>query len=205
MTYTPEYRGYRKALEVTKNVATEWFERQVRDNLLARPSLPEEIRERVADHKIIMTCRVERTVGNVWSRIPDSTREDYFYVWRLPKFGEYGDDRFVVRKNGTINVEKAADLVFGQIRSAITKEQYADVMGQNQALWGSMFNKSANEWGDENNIDLELSKVKVGICTVTLRPYKWKFGMKKNIELVKLRDFVTWAEGVRNQAKEWEA
>ena len=191
MTFQPKYRGTREALEAESTAALRWFYGQI-------------AAEMPGDDMGDVTVRhsIERNLGGAWVR--GSNSYEYFHVFRMKKpHHRWGEVRFVVRKNGTINLERAVECAKADIARKVRQEKQRNVLDQNKAIWAEYSGDGdLNDVGMRYNIRLSLSRSEVGRLTVRLENHEWGFRTEQTIEIRRLTAFFKWAEGVKQQIKE---
>jgi len=167
---TPTYRGTAKALRDEADDANIWFVTQITDAILAdTTTIKADIKQELRDNGVSYRHTIERASSGYGYRTR-SDHEDYFHIWKIAKSGHYGDHRFVLRKDGKINLTSAVSATVAILRSAIVKRGQTDIFDQNVAIWNDLYTTTVR---DEDHVD-SLSRTEVGM----MRMVKWIGGVK---------------------------
>lgn len=196
---TPEYRGTRESLESSLDDAKAWFLGIVKKAALALPHMTDEVRDELTQNGFKFTCDIERIGDPIW--VHDRMSQEYLYVWRIQEVGSYREYRFVLRKDGTVNMDKASSAAFSLASAAVWKAKKEGVLLSNKSAWSKLHNCRPRDFMD--GVGIELSDTHEDQVKVFLREYDWGFSATKTMQIADLPAFISLVEGVKKQLNEF--
>jgi len=200
MTFNPLYRGTRAELLAEEGKALRWFTAKVTEKM------PPEMALKMGDADI--THVIDRSWGGYHT--PRKTdHEDFFHLFRMPQPGTtYGEKRFTIRKDGTINVNGAVECAINAIRRTEERRERQRIFTENEKVWAKTFTESPRTLGDRIGLIIQLSQTDISRMNVKLRDdhwqhhHPWEFSCTREISIHELGDFVKFAETTRDFLKE---
>lgn len=112
---------------------------------------------------------VERTGDGIWSRT-SRERSDYYHVWKVRanlRFS-YGDTRFVLRKDETLNMENLGAVLEDLVGTRLRLRNEADVHAQNKELYDQAGRPGSNVKG----ITIQASTTALDMFTVSCHRFQ---------------------------------
>ncbi len=202
--FKPTYRAKREVLEAETARTEAWFMDHIREAFLKRPNLTDEDRAEFMANGIDYRHRIERTSTGYGYSLRVIEHSDYFHIFRIKEsHSSWKDIRIVIRKNGTINIEKVVDAAISQVWGRQREKRQNNIEATNRAEWDVAYNLSPHEYEKKRLIRISLSKTQVGCLEVFLRDYRWGFETKKTIRIQDLEGFRFWAEAMRDGMNKW--
>ena len=200
MTFNPLYRGTRAELLAEEGKALRWFIAQI------VKKMPPEMALKIDDADINHV--VDRSWGGYHS--PTKTEHtDFFHLFRMPQPGHtYGEKRFTVRKDGTINVRGAVECAINAISKTEEKRERLRILTENEKVWAKTFTESPRTLGDRIGLVIKLSQSDISRMNVKLivdhwgPSQPWEFSCTREISIHELGDFVKFAETTRDFLKD---
>lgn len=200
--FKPKYRGTKAVLEAENHQATGWLLDQVREGFIKRGTRVDVLLDEFMKNGFVFSHAVTQdSMGFSWREVE---RKNYFHIWNVKEGHKtYRKFRIVIRKDGTINIDKIVDAAIAQVRGRLAEWASNHIEEINRAEWDKLFGISLREYNKNNNIVVILSRSQVGLVQIGVNEHAWGFSTKRTIRIQDLPAFRDWAETVRSTMGEY--
>lgn len=200
--FIPKYRGTKEALKAEEHQATGWLLDQVREAFITRETRVDAMLDEFMKNGFVFDHAVDKgTTGYSWRDVDYS---QYFHIWNVKESHRtHRSFRIIIRKDGTINLDKIVDAAIAQVRGRLHQWASDHIEAINRAEWDQLFGISLSEYNKNHNIVIILSRTQVGLVQIGVNEHKWGFSTKRSIRIKDLPAFRDWAETVRSTMGEY--
>lgn len=199
MTFEPKYRGKERDLQREARDALEWLAGIVRSLNFSdehwaeiEPLLEKACKGEKFALGGAIGCRsfrvaVERSWGG-YRALPRDQLTDFFYEFQVGNNvrTSYGQQKILIRKDGTVNVENLEAALYRWAREIIGAKKRSDTLAHNERIY-NMCQKPGLRCPD---VEVELSRTQRDMATMTMWDTSRAFKYKATVRIENLQSVI---------------